>query len=158
MFYIGELAALLICWLFYCEFYWTIEQKVLKACSRQLIDKRCKSLTDRLFFSPVSGKARLGFLYYFNRLLVYYLTILTLVHIVFGWAEHLQGTVRILTTFTLLGLGITAAVKSPSSTDYICTNIGVSSKRNIFLFKILSFVSIILLIIVYLYITWVYMG
>ena len=134
MYYIGEIAALLVCWLFYCEFYWTIERKVLKACSRQYIDKRCRTLADRLFFTPVSGKARLGILYYLNRLLVYYLTVLTMIHIVFGWAESLQGTVRILTTLTVLGLGISSAASSSASTEFICTNIGVSSKRNIFLF------------------------
>lgn len=158
MYYIGEIAALLICWLFYCEFYWTIERKVLKACSRQYIDKRCKTFADRLFFSPVSGKARLGFLYYLNRLIVYYLAVLTLIHICLGWAEALQGTVRMLTTLTVLGLGISAAAHASSSTEHICTNMGVSSKRNIFLFKILSLFSIVILIIVYLYFTWVYLG
>ncbi|MBQ9902158.1 MAG: hypothetical protein IJM51_07210 [Clostridia bacterium] len=158
MFYIGEIAALLICWLFYCEFYWMIEQKVLKACSRQYIDKRCRSFADRLFFTPVSGKAKLGFLYYFNRILVYYLTVLTFLHIVLGWSETIQGFVRILTTLTVIGLGITAAAKSPSSTENICTNLGVSSKKNILLLKILSFASIILLMIVYLYFTWAYLG
>ena len=29
MFYLGEIAALLLCWLFYCEFYWMVERKVL---------------------------------------------------------------------------------------------------------------------------------
>ena len=87
MFYLGEIAALLLCWLFYCEFYWMIERKVLKVCSRQYLEKRCSKVADRLFFTPVSGKARLGTLYYLNRLIVYYLAVLSLVHILLGWAE-----------------------------------------------------------------------
>ena len=158
MFYFGEIGALLVCWLFYCEFYWKIERKVLKVCSRQYLDKRCRSFADRLFFTPVSGKARLGILYYLNRSLVYYLTVLSVIHIVFGWEEILQGAIRVFTTLTVLGLGISAAVHSPASTENVCTNIGISSKRNILLLKILSLVSIILLIIVYLYFTWIYLG
>ena len=77
MFYLGEIAALLICWLFYIEFYWMVERKVLKVCSRQYLRKRCSKPADRLFFTPVSGKAHLGTLYYLNRLLVYYLSIFT---------------------------------------------------------------------------------
>ncbi len=158
MFYIGEIAALLICWLFYCEFYWMLERKVLKACSRQLIDKRCVKFADRLFFTPVSGKARLGTLYYLNRLLVYFLAVLTLVHLLFGWADMLQGIIRSLTTCSVIVLGISALVNSSASAEYICANINVTAKRNILLFKTLSIVSVTVLILVYLYFAWAYFG
>jgi len=157
MFYLGEIAALLICWLFYCEFYWMIERKVLKVCSKQYIEKRCKSTADRLFFTPVSGKARLGTLYYFNRLLVYYLVILSLIHLLFGWSEMIQGTLRIFTTVTIISLGLFAVFNSSKSAEYICVNINVTSKRNILLFRILSIISVISLILVYLYFAWVYL-
>ena len=157
MFYLGEIAALIICWLFYFEFYWTIERRVLKACSRQYIDKRCVKLSDRLFFTPVSGKARLGTLYYINRLLVFFLLALTLVHIVFGWAEPLQGFIRILTTVSVVFLGIIATVTSRASSEYICANINITSGRNIRLIRILSFVSVMILIVTYLYFAWVYL-
>ena len=157
MFYLGEITALLICWHFNCEFYRMMERKVLKACSRQYIDKRCQKTTDRLFFTPVSGKAHLGTLYYLNRLLVYYLATLTTVHLLFGWAEITQNPIRILTTFTVVLLGLFALINSSKSAEYICANINVTSKRNILLFRILSCVSVMILILVYLYFAWAYL-
>ena len=157
MFYFGEITALLICWLFYCEFYWMIERKVLKACSRQYIDKRCKKAADRLFFTPVSGKAHLGTLFYLNRLLVYYLALLTVVHLLFGWAEITQGAIRVFTTFTVVLLGLFAAFNSSKSAEYICANINFTSKRSVFLFRVLSVVSVAVLMLVYLYFAWVYL-
>ena len=157
MFYLGEIAALIICWLFYFEFYWTIERRVLKACSRQYIDKRCVKLSDRLFFTPISGKARLGTLYYINRLLVFFLLALTLVHIVFGWAEPLQGFIRILTTVSVVFLGITATVTSRASSEYICANINVTSSKNILLFRLISGCSAVVLVLVYLYFAWIFL-
>lgn len=156
MFYLGELAALFICWLFYCEFYWMIERKVLRVCSRQLLEKRCRKAADRLFFTPVSGKARLGTLYYLNRLLVYYLAILTLVHILFGWAEVLQGIIRILTTLTVALLGLFALFNSSKSAGYICESVNITSKRIVLLFRVLSFLSAVILILVYLYFAWIF--
>ena len=157
MFYLGEIAALLLCWLFYCEFYWMIERKVLKVCSRQYLEKRCSKVADRLFFTLVSGKARLGTLYYLNRLIVYYLAVLSLVHILLGWAEVLQGVIRIFTTITVLLLGLFAVFNSPKISEYICANINFTSKRSVFLFRILSVVSVAVLMLVYLYFAWVYL-
>ena len=157
MFYLGEIAALLICWIFYCEFYWKVERKVLKTCSRQYIDKRCGTFADRLFFTPVSGKARLGILYYLNRTLIYALGMLTVVHLAFGWAENLQGIIRIFTTLFVTVLGVFAAFKSFKSTEYICANLSITSKRNILLLKIASLISVIILMLVYLYFAWVYL-
>ena len=156
MFYLGEIAALLICWIFYCEFYWMIERKVLKACSRQYVDKRCSKAADRLFFTQVSGKARLGTLYYINRLLVYCLSGLTLFHLLLGWAEPLQNIIRILTTLSVALLGIIALFNAPASAENICANINVSTKRNVFLLRLLSIASVIILILVYLYFAWFY--
>ncbi len=156
MFYLGEIAALLICWIFYLEFYWMIERKVLKLCSRQYIDDRCSGFSDRLFFTPVSGKAKLGTLYYINRMIVYFLAVLTLVHLLFGWAEMMQIFIRILTTCSITVLGLCALYNSMSSSEYICANINVASKRNVILCWLLSSVSVIILILVYLYFAWVY--
>jgi hypothetical protein len=156
MFYLGEIAALLICWLFYIEFYWMVERKVLKVCSRQYLRKRCSKPADRLFFTPVSGKAHLGTLYYLNRLLVYYLSIFTLVHLLFGWAEILQGVIRTFTTITVLSLGLVAVLNSSKSAEYICANVNVTSKRIVLLFRILSSVSVVIITLVYLYFAWIY--
>ncbi len=156
MFYFGEIAALTICWLFYCEIYWTIERRVIKACSRQRIDRQCKTLTDRLFFTPVSGKAKLGMRYYINRLLVYSLTFFTAFHLTLGWNEALQGLIRVVTTVFVIALGAVAVANSAAATEYICANSNISSKRNIFLFKTISIISEIILIAVYLYFAWVY--
>ncbi len=158
MFYFGEIAALTVCWLFYCEIYWIIERRVLRACSRQYINKRCKKFTDRLFFTPVSGKARLGIRYYINRLLVYVLTCFTAFHLLLGWNESLEGIIRALTTLLIISMGAVAVSKSSSATEYICANNNILSKRNIFLFKILSVVSELILIAVYLYFAWAYIG
>ncbi len=156
MFYLGEIAALLICWLFYIEFYWMVERKVLKVCSRQYLRKRCSKPADRLFFTPVSGKAHLGTLYYLNRLLVYYLSIFTLVHLLFGWAEILQGVIRTFTTITVLSLGLVAVLNSSKSAEYICANVNVTSKRIVRIFRILSSVSVVIITLVYLYFAWIY--
>ena len=156
MFYLGEIAALLICWLFYIEFYWMVERNVLKVCSRQYLRKRCSKPADRLFFTPVSGKAHLGTLYYLNRLLVYYLSIFTLVHLLFGWAEILQGVIRTFTTITVLSLGLVAVLNSSKSAEYICANVNVTSKRIVLLFRILSSVSVVIITLVYLYFAWIY--
>ena len=156
MFYLGEIAALLICWLFYIEFYWMVERKVLKVCSRQYLRKRCSKPADRLFFTPVSGKAHLGTLYYLNRLLVYYLSIFTLVHLLFGWAEILQGVIRTFTTITVLSLGLVAVLNSSKSAEYICANVNVTSKRIVLLFRILSSASVVIITLVYLYFAWIY--
>ena len=156
MFYLGEIAALLICWLFYIEFYWMVERKVLKVCSRQYLRKRCSKPADRLFFTPVSGKAHLGTLYYLNRLLVYYLSIFTLVHLLFGWAEILQGVIRTFTTITVLSLGLVAVLNSSKCAEYICANVNVTSKRIVLLFRILSSVSVVIITLVYLYFAWIY--
>ena len=156
MFYLGEIAALLICWLFYIESYWMVERKVLKVCSRQYLRKRCSKPADRLFFTPVSGKAHLGTLYYLNRLLVYYLSIFTLVHLLFGWAEILQGVIRTFTTITVLSLGLVAVLNSSKSAEYICANVNVTSKRIVLLFRILSSVSVVIITLVYLYFAWIY--
>ena len=158
MFYFGELTALLICWLFYCEFYWALERQVLKACSRQYIDKRCRSFSDRLFFTPVSGKAKLGILYYLNRILVYYLSLLTAIHLLFGWSDAVQGVVRTFTAFTVTGLGILAITRTLSGTESLCADMHVTSKRIILILKILSLLSIVILVIAYHYFTWIYIG
>ena len=157
MFYLGEIAALLICWLFYCEYYWMLERRVLKVCSRQFVEQKCVRAVDRLFFTPVSGKARLGTLYYFNRLLVHCLAALTFFHLAFGWAELTHGVIRMLTTFFVVSLGTFAAIQSPKSAEYICANINITSGRNIRLIRILSFVSVMILIVTYLYFAWVYL-
>lgn len=157
MFYLAEMAALLICWLFYCEFYWMIERKVLKNCSRQYLEKRCRNISDRLFFTPVSGKAHLGNLYYLNKLFVFFLSILTLTHLLFGWAEMTHGIIRILTTSAIIILGIPAAINSVRSAEYLCVNINVTSKKKILIFQIISLVSVIISMIAYLYFAWVYL-
>ena len=158
MFYFEEIAALLICWLFYCEFYWMIERKVLKTCSRQYVDKRCGTLAGRLFFTPVSGKAGLGSYYYINKFLVLGLSVFTAFHLLLGWIEEAQGFIRVLTTILIVVLGIVAVIHSSSATEQVCANANLSSRKIVLLLKIISVFSEIFLILVYLYFAWCYIG
>lgn len=158
MFYWGELAALIICWLFYWEFYWMLQRKVRKACSRELIRKRLRKLSDRLFFTPVSGKAELGFLYYTNLSFFWALFGITGFHLLLGWIGFLQMFLRIVTTLLMLVLGAVGASCSAGSTEYVCINRNISDKKAILTLQIVSFLSELILILVYLYFAWVFIG
>ena len=158
MFYLREIAALLLCWLFYCEFYWMVERRVLKACSRQLIDRRCKTIPDRLFFTPVSTKAKLGAVYYINKYAVLALVALTLFHLALGWIEYLELFIRILTTVFVVVSGTAAAVNSPSATETVCANFNISPKGVVWLMKAVSVISELFLMLAYLYFAWCYIG
>jgi hypothetical protein len=158
MFYLGELAALIICWLFYCEFYWMIERKVRRSCSREYLRKRLRQLPDRLFFTPVSGKAELGFLYYTNLTLFWTLAGVTVFHLLLGWIGVLQMMIRIVTTLLVLVTGAVGASCSAGSTEYVCINRSISDKTKILALQILSFVSELLLILIYLYFAWAYIA
>ena len=87
---------------------------------------------------------------------MYYLSIFTLVHLLFGWAEILQGVIRTFTTITVLSLGLVAVLNSSKSAEYICANVNVTSKRIVLLFRILSSVSVVIITLVYLYFAWIY--
>ena len=158
MFYFGEAAAIVICWLLYCEFFWMVQRKVRKVCSREYINKRCKTLFDRLFFTPVSGKAHLGLLYYANISAFALLCALTGFHLLLGWLDAFQGFIRVVTTVTAIILGAVAASSSAGSTEALCMNMNILSKKKILLLQIISFISEVLLILFYLYFAWVYIG
>ncbi len=158
MFYLGEIAALLVCWLFYCELYWTVQRRVRKACSREFLKKRLRTLFDRLFFTPVSGKANLGILYYINMLVFWLLSGMTVFHLLLGWVGFLQDLIRVVTTLLVLALGAVGASCSAGSTEYVCINRNITDKKQILALQIVSFVSELLLVLVYLYFAWVYIS
>ena len=158
MFYFGELAALVLCWLFYCEYHWRIERRVIKVCRKKYIEERCKTVADRIFFTPVCAKAKLGTAYYINKATVFTLAFFTVFHLLLGWMDSLETPIRIITTALVILLGANAAVNSVASTETVCANNDIFSKKLIRLFQILSFVSIFFLILVYLYFAWAYVG
>lgn len=158
MFYLREIAALAICWLFYCELYWMLERKVRKVCSREFIRKHLQTLFDKIFFTPISGKANLGTMYYVNVLLFWLLLGVTLFHLMFGWIGALQGFIRVVTTLLVLVLGAIAASCSAGSVEYICINRSITNKSHVLALQIVSFVSELLLMLVYLYFAWAFIG
>lgn len=158
MFYLREIAALAICWLFYCELYWMLERKVRKVCSREFIRKHFETIFDKIFFTPVSGKANLGTMYYVNVLLFWLLLGMTLFHLIFGWIGALQGFIRVVTTLLVLALGAIGASCSAGSVEYICINRNITDKSHVLALQIVSFVSELLLILVYLYFAWAFIG
>ena len=129
MFYLAEFAALAVCWLFYCELYWMVQRKVSKACSREYIRKRTKTLADRLFFTQLSAKSHLGFLYYANVAAFTVLVMLTALHLLTGWIGVMQGFIRVLTTLTVLLLGCVAISGSSASMEYLCTNLECAMRK-----------------------------
>lgn len=158
MFYFAELAALAVCWLFYLEFYWMIQRKVRKACSREFIRKHLRTLPDRLFFKPVSTRANLGFLYYVNAVMFGVLTGMTVFHLLFGWLSPLRLLLRALTTVVLLITGGVGAACSAGSTEYLCVNRNITDRRFVLLIQVVSFLSELVLIFAYLYFAWCYIG
>ena len=156
MFYLGELAALVLCWLFYCEYHWRIERKVVKTCRKKYIEERCKTIVDRLFFKPVCVKARLGTAYYINIATVSVLACFTLFHLTLGWMDSLENPIRIVTTILIVLLGANAAVNSAASTEMICADNDIFSTRVIRILQILSFMAVFFLILVYLYFAWAF--
>ena len=158
MFYLGELAALVICWFFYCELHWMIERKVVKVCRKKIVEERCKTLADKLFFTPVSVRARLGTLYYINKGAFFLLSFLTLFHLLLGWMDSLENPIRVATTILLLLLGANAVVNAASSTETVCLDNDILSTRTIRLLQVVSFVSDCFLIFAYLYFAWAYVG
>lgn len=158
MFYFGEIAALAICWLFYCEFYWMLQRRVRNVCSREFIKRHFNTVFDKIFFTPVSGKAKLGTLYYVNVLLFWLLFGTTVFHLILGWIGLIRGLIRVVTTVLVLVLGGIGASCSAGNTEYICINRGISSKTHTLALQIISFVSEIILILVYVYFAWVFIG
>lgn len=156
MFYFGEIIAIAICWLFYCEFRWVIERKVRKICSREYISKRCVTFFDKLFFTPLSGKVNLGILYYFNVAFFFALCILTVFHLLLGWIGALHGFIKILTTIIILICGPVGASCSAGSSEELCVNKNVSSKRFIIAIQAAVFGSELIVIFMYLYVAWVF--
>ena len=156
MFYFAQIAALAVCWLFYCELYWIVQRKVAKACSRESIRKRSKTLTDRLFFTPLSAKAHLGFLYYANLAVFTVLLLLTALHLLTGWIGFMQGFIRVMTTVMILLLGCVGASASGASTEYLCTNLDIVSRKKILALQVVSFLSEVILMLLYLYFAWAY--
>ena len=156
MFYLAEFAALAVCWLFYCELYWMVQRKVVKACSREYIRKRSKTLADRLFFTQLSAKSHLGFLYYANVAAFTVLLMLTVLHLLTGWIGVMQGFIRVLTTLTVLVLGCVAISGSAASTEYLCTNLDIVSRKKILALQTVSFLSEAILMLLYLYFAWSY--
>lgn len=158
MFYLGEIAALIICWLFYCEFYWMLQRKVRKACSREFIRKNFKTIFDRIFFTPVSGRAKLGTLYYINVLFFWLLLGMTLFHLILGWIDGIQGFIRVVTTVMVLVFGAIGASCSAGSVEYICINRNIAVKKHILALQIVSFVSELILILAYVYFAWAFIA
>ena len=156
MFYLTEFAALAVCWCFFAELHWFAARKVYRAGSAEYLRRKLRTVSDRMFFAPVRNKAQLGYLYYFHLISFWVLAGLTCFHTVLGWAVFLRGTIRILTTAAVLVFGAIGASCSADSTEYVCLNRGLKSKRGILALQILSFVSELLLIVVYLYFAWVY--
>lgn len=158
MFYWGEIAALVICWLFYCEFYWMLQRKVRKACSREFLRKNFKTIFDKIFFSPVSGRAKLGTGYYVNVLLFWLLACMTVFHLIFGWIGVLQGFIRVVTTIMVLVLGALGASCSAGSVEYICVNRNITDQKHVLALQIVSFASELFLMLAYLYFAWAFIG
>lgn len=155
-FYFGEIAALAVCWLFYCEFRWVLERKMHKVCSNEFISKRCVTFSDRLFFTPVSGKVNFGLLYYLNIVMFFAVLILSIFHLVLGWAGWLQSFIRIVTTVFVIVLGFTGAACSAGSSDEICAEINIVDKKHIRMIQVGVFASEIIVVLMYLYLAWVY--
>lgn len=157
-FYFGELAALAVCWMFYCEFRWVLERKMRKVCSNEFISKRCITFSDKLFFTPVSGKVNFGLLYYFNISFFFITLILSFFHVTFGWIGGLQNIIKIITTVVVLVLGFTGAACSAGSSDEICADQNIVNPKHIRIIQILVFTSEIIVILFYLYLTWVFIA
>ncbi len=155
-FYFGEIVALAVCWLFYCEFRWVLERKMRKACSNDYISKRCVTFSDKLFFTPVSGKVNFGLLYYLNIAIFFVVFLLSIFHILFGWIGSLQSFIKIVTTLFVVILGLIGAACSAGSSDEICADINVVDKNRIRLIQIGVFVSEIIVVLAYLYLAWVF--
>ncbi len=158
MFYFGEIAAIVLCWLFYCEYHWKIERQVVRTCRRKYIEERCKTIADRLFYTPVCVKARLGTAYYINMFSVIILAVFTVFHLSLGWLEPLENPIRVITTILVILLGANAAVNSTASTETICADNDIFSKKTIRLLQVLSFGADFFLILVYLYFAWAFVG
>ena len=158
MFYFGEIAALAICWLFYSEFHWMLQRRVRKVCSREFIKRNFKTIFDKIFFTPVSGKAKLGTLYYINILLFWLLLVMTLFHLALGWISSLSGFIRVITTILVLVLGLTGASCSAGSTEYVCINRNITSQKRILALQVVSFLSELTLMLAYLYFAWAFIG
>ena len=112
MFYFGELAALILCWFFYGELHWMVERRVVKVCRKKLVEERCKTLADRLFFTPVSVRARLGTLYYINKgafcLLAFFTACLSddsIILFLSDWGKLLLLSAVIPTVFAVMSIG-----------------------------------------------------
>ena len=155
-FYFGEIAALAVCWLFYFEFRWVLERRVRKVCSNEFISKRCVTFSDKLFFTPVSGKVNFGLLYYLNIAMFFVVLILSVFHILLGWIGGLQPFIQIITTIFMVILGCTGAACSAGSSDEICAERNIVDKRHVRIIQVGVFVSEIVVVLMYLYLAWVY--
>lgn len=156
MFYFGEIIAIAICWLFYCEFRWVLERKVRKVCSREYISKRCVTFFDKLFFTPVSGKVNFGILYYFNVVFFFVLAAISVFHIILGWIEPLHGVIKAFTTVVVLILGLIGASCSVGSSEDLCINKNVMSKKLIIVLQVAVFICELVVILMYLYVAWAF--
>lgn len=156
MFYFGEIIAIIICWLFYCEFRWVLERKVHRVCSRDYISKRCVTFFDKLFFTPISGKVNLGVFYYLNVAFFFLLVAVSIFHILLGWISSLHGFINVLTTVMVLILGLIGAACSAGSTEELCINKNIVSKKLTIVIQIGVFISELIVIFMYLYATWVF--
>lgn len=157
-FYFGELVALAVCWMFYCEFRWVLERKMHKVCSNEFISKRCITFSDKLFFTPVSGKVNFGLLYYLNIIFFFIILMLSCFHVVFGWIGGLQHIIKVVTTAAVLVLGFIGAASSAGSSDEICSDQNIVDPKHIRIIQILVFVSEVIVILSYLYLTWVFIA
>lgn len=155
-FYFGEIIALILCWLFYFEFRWVLERRMHKVCSNDFISKRCVTFSDKLFFTPVSGKVNFGALYYVNFVIFFMLLILSVFHLLFGWIEPVSGLVKLFTTLLMVFLGVIAVCSSAGGTDEICGELNITDKKNVNILKTVFMISELLVVLTYLYLAWVY--
>lgn len=155
-FYFGEIAALAVCWLFYCEFRWVLERKVRKVCSNEFISKRCITFTDKLFFTPVSGKVNFGLLYYLNIVMFFAVLLLSALHILLGWADGIQPFIQLVTSVFMVILGLTGAACSAGSSDEMCADRNIVDKKHVRIIQVGVFASEIIVVLMYLYLAWVF--
>jgi hypothetical protein len=158
MFYFGELAALILCWFFYGELHWMVERRVVKVCRKKLVEERCKTLADRLFFTPVSVRARLGTLYYINKGAFCLLAFFTAFHLALGWIDPLETFIRVVTTLLVILLGANAVANAASSTETICVDNDILSAKTVRVLQLVSFFADCFLILAYLYFAWAFVG
>ncbi len=106
--------SLLVMWIYYIlEFRWLIKKKVDAVCSKTYIRKNCKGFKNKLFYTPVRERCKLGNVYYLNKYVFITLVIATIAHSIGGNSPNLVPLLKIALTVLYTIIIVTTLIVQP---------------------------------------------